>query len=98
MTGVQTCALPICSKCLPMSFLVPADFNPTEMVEIELNWVEVLVLFVMIRNRKGVIPFGACIGAKTPPCSFEILFWDDLISPRFDSVGYKVPRVFGRPD
>ena len=64
-----------------MSFLVPADFNPTEMVKIKLNWIKILVLFVMVRNRKGVIPFGARVGAKAPPCLFKILFRDNLVPP-----------------
>ena len=64
-----------------MSFLVPADFNPTKVVEVKLNWVEVLIFFVVIGDREGMIPFCACVGAEAPPCSFEVLFWDNLVSP-----------------
>ena len=70
-----------------MLFLsIPAYFNPTQMIGVELNW-EICLLVV---TGVGMISFGSCVRTITPLGIFEVLFWDVLLSPSWEGIWLEI--------
>ena len=74
-------------KGFPILFLsIPVDFNPTQVIEIKLNWE--VGLFVV--TRVGVISFGPCVRTITPLGVLEVLLWYVLFSSGWECIWFEI--------
>ena len=70
-----------------MFFLsIPTYFNPTKVIEVELNW----KISLLVVTGVGVVSFSSCVRTITPLCVVEVLLWDVLLSSGWECIWLEV--------